>query len=209
MTRREKELCVVLCHHLRILSIDQIARGWWPPNRDARWRARADVNRLAQAKWLIPVTVLARPLLELPLPIFAWVPGDAEPDYSLLEDWCRERWECPAVQTEVAVAGRRALDVFGGSTPGGVKNACQTTHDLHVGEVFLRYRACGLKWRTQWVGEDAVAARWGWKKIPDAVLCDADGSPVRAVDFGGAYRDERLRDFHAACAAKSLPYELW
>ncbi len=57
--------------------------------------------------------------------------------------------------------------------------------------------------------EDAVATRWGWTKIPDAVLCDAAGRPVRAVDFGGAYRDERLRDFHAACAEKSLPYELW
>ena len=69
------------------------------------------MNRLAQANWLTPVTVLARPLLELPLPIFEWAPGNAEPDYSLLEDGCRERWEFPAVQTEVAVAGRRALDV--------------------------------------------------------------------------------------------------
>lgn len=167
------------------------------------------MNRLAQAKWLIPVTVLARPLLELSGPIFAWAPGDAEPDYSLLEVWCRERWDCPAVQTEVVVAGRRAFDVFGGSTPGDVKNACQTTHDLHVGEIFLRYRDGGLNWRERWVGEDAVSARWGWTKVPDAVLCDAAGRPVRAVDFGGAYGDERLRDFHAACAEKSLPYELW
>lgn len=209
MTDRENELCVILSHHVRILSIDQIARGWWPPNRDARWRARAAVNRLAREKWLCPVTVLARPMLELSAPIFEWAPGDPEPAFTLLENRCQERWECPAVQTEVVVAGRRALEVFGGSTPGDVKNACQTTHDLHLAEIFLRYREAGLNWREQWVGEDVIAARWEWKKLPDAVLCDKGGNPVRAVDFGGAYRDERLRDFHVMCATKSLSYELW
>ena len=111
--------------------------------------------------------------------------------------------------TEVAFAGRRSLEVFGGSSPGDVKNPCQTTHDLHLAEVFLLYRAAGLDWRELWVGEDSIAARWGWPKIPDAVLCDALGHPVRAVDFGGAYREDRLREFHRSCAAQTLPYELW
>lgn len=209
MTGREKELCVVLCRHSRMLAIDQFARGWFPANRDARWRARAEVYRLAQAEWVRPVTVLARPLLDLTAPLCVWHPGESPPDFVALERRCQERWELPAVQTEVAVAGRRALAVFGGATSGDVKNPCQTTHDLHVAELFLRYRAAGLGWRTQWVGEDAIAARWGWKKLPDAVLCDAAGDPARAVDFGGAYGQERLRDFHAACAAVPLPYELW
>ena len=148
-------------------------------------------------------------MLELSAPIFEWAPGDPEPAFTLLENRCQERWECPAVQTEVVVAGRRALEVFGGSTPGDVKNACQTTHDLHLAEIFLRYREAGLNWREQWVGEDMIAARWEWKKLPDAVLCNKGGNPVRAVDFGGAYGDERLRDFHVMCATKSLSYELW
>jgi len=168
MTGREKELCIVLCRHLRILSIDQIARGWWPSSRDARWRARADVKRLAQSKWLIPMTVLARPMLQLTAPIFEWKAGDPPPDFPLLETLCRERWIFPAVQTEVAVAGPRALEVFGGATPGDLKNACQTTHDLHMGELFLRYRDAGLDWRVQWVGEDTIATHWGWKKTRPA-----------------------------------------
>ena len=209
MTGRELELATVLCQAVRLLSLEQIAREWWPPNRDARWRARADVNRMSQAKWLLPIQVLARPLLELTAPLLEWTPEEVEPDFAVLERRCQERWTAAAIVTEVVIADRRAIATFGGSIPSGLKNPCQTTHDLHLTEIFLRYRRAGLNWRERWIGEDEIAARWQWKKLPDAVLCDTDGQPLKAVDFGGAYRAERLQDFHESCAARSLPYELW
>ena len=209
MTARVIELATVLCHSVRLLSIAQIAREWWPAGRDALWRARADVNRLSQANWLMPIQVLARPLLELSVPLIDWTPGNDVPDFSAVERRCQERWTTPAVVTEVAIADRRSHAVFGGSVPAGLKNPCQTTHDLHVAEIFFRYRRAGLNWRERWVGEDAIAARWKWKKLPDAVLCDDEGHPSKAVDFGGAYRQERLQEFHEVCAGLSLPYEMW
>ncbi|MEJ7637234.1 MAG: hypothetical protein WKF75_04390 [Singulisphaera sp.] len=47
------------------------------------------------------------------------------------------------------------------------------------------------------------------QKLPDAILHDGEGRPRLAIEFGGSYQAVRIADFHADCAARTLPYELW
>ena len=37
----------------------------------------------------------------------------------------------------------------------------------------------------------------------------ADARPKLVLEFGGAYDKRRVEDFHADCAKRRLPYELW
>ena len=67
----------------------------------------------------------------------------------------------------------RGLAVFGGSTPGKIKNLCQVTHDLHVAAVYLTYRHRWPHDARCWVGEDFLAPFRRKQKLPDAMLVNA------------------------------------
>jgi hypothetical protein len=83
------------------------------------------------------------------------------------------------------------------------------THDLQVAEIFLRYRACGLDVLQCWVGEDVFPRRWRTTARPDALLLDAQGKFLRAVEYGGDYTPQRMWTLHRALAYVGLSYEIW
>ena len=81
------------------------------------------------------------------------------------------------------------------------------THDLHVSEVFLRYRSMGRQ--HEWCSEDQLAKGWPIRERPDAVLVDDDRDIVRAVEYGGDYSAERLAELHSGFSSVGLNYEIW
>lgn len=205
ITDRDREIVGTLLEKVRMVSHPQAASTWWRGNTRAAARR---LRRLAAGGWVIGERLLARPLLALDAPLFAWEPGDPPPDYGRLSYRAQARWREPAVPTLVWYAGPVAAARLGGHARGAVKNHCQVTHDLHVAALYLKLLRSGDPRATAWVGEDALPPGLLGSYVPDAVLMHR-GMPVRAIEFGGAYPPERFERFHEHCSFDQLPYEIW
>ena len=59
-----------------------------------------------------------------------------------------------------------------------------------------------------WVSEATLAAEREGQVLPDAAIVNRDGSP-RLSSKSRPLPESTLERFHADCAARSLPYELW
>ncbi len=209
MTVRDEEILVPLCFKVRFFSLEQIARTWWTDKAREIRRARQRLLMLADDGWIKPTTVLARPLLDLAEPIFQWQPGMAGADFIAISRALRRRWKMPARKVEVFLASQKAAAVLGGTALGLVKHLCQATHDLHVSEVFLFYLQNRPELATLWVGEDTVVADSAGAKRPDALLRGEHGKVLRVVEFGGAYKPNRVQALHEHCLEQNHPYEIW
>jgi hypothetical protein len=163
---------------------------------------------LVREGWLREFRALSRSLLPLDRPQAVWEPDGAAPEFGPLSWRLRSRWSGSAQIRRVFTVGPRAAGLFA-ATSAGIRNSCQVTHDLHVTGVLLRLLASCPAAASLWQGEDAFASERKHEKRPDALLVGPDGIPLRAIEFGGAYPPERLRDFHDDCVARRLPYEIW
>ena len=192
MTAREEEILKALCSKVRFFSLEQIARTWWSDQPREIRRTKTSLMHLVERSWLNHTTVLARPLLGLEAAVIDWHPNNSTPDFSVISRTLQLRWKKPANKIEVFLAGPRSAAIFGGNVLGVVSNLCQTTHDLHVSELFLRFRSSRDRKHS---------------KRPDAVILDEQGEVERAVEFGGAYKPDRVRAFHQDW--RTVPYTLW
>lgn len=206
MITRDEEIVRTLANAVRVMSLQQIAREWWTDTRWGRSRATRTLDELAVEDLLHVRRVLSRPIKQLKSPIFNWEVGDGQPNFAQLSaELHRRAMRSPAMVT-IVFATRRSVTLFGGNRLPTIK-LTQTTHDLHVSEVFLHYRQSGRK--RQWLSEDQLPADWPIRERPDAVLCDDDGQIVRALEYGGDYPAERLANLHDGLAWAGLSYELW
>lgn len=209
MTDRDWDLIDCLCRRVRLFSLDQVACAWWSADaRNAR-RARARLRSLAEKSWVRLASVLARPLLELAEPVFVWVPGAPGPDAAEVSRRLRRRWKAPVGSTDVVLAAAKAMAIHGGKFRASPVNPCQSTHDLHVAELFLRYRQNDPDRANHWLGEDALPRSFNFGKRPDVAIKGASGEIVEIVEFGGAYQSKRVRAFHAEWSPLCIPYSLW
>lgn len=192
---------------VRLLRLEQVARGWC---RGHTGNARRLLGPLCRDGWLRRIDVLARILPPPAGPACRWAPGDPPPDLGTVAYRLQGRGQGRAVQTIAAfVATGRAARLLGGHRDGTLKNAVQATHDLGLAEVYLHYRTHRPELLASWRGEDLIAADRRGEKLPDALLVDTRGRPLRAVEYGGTYGRDRLEAFHRDCAARGLPYEVW
>lgn len=207
---RDLDILDALNAKVRILSLAQLAAAWWTPTPTGRKNAAKRLAALVEAKLLRREIVLARPLLALESPEYAWFPGERPTAFGPLSWRLQARWSGHPHRTAVYLAAPRALALLGGAAPGAIKNLCQVTHDLHVGVIYLTYRRRWPVDAARWHGEDAVARdRRQRETLPDALLVSAAGEPYRAVEFGGSYSRARLATFHHYCGERGLPYEIW
>ena len=207
-TDRDSELLDALAFRVRMLSLEQIAGAWWGGSSDPRRFARRRLGPLSRAGLLEEREVLARPLLDLSAPEFAWSPGDPGPDVEAISYRLKSRWTEKARRTPVFIATKRTLAELGGA--GGKLPALgQETHDLHMGTIYLRRLREDPAAAEAWVGEDVFAPKRRGQKLPDAVLLGPAGEVTLAVEFAGSYGSERVAHFHEDCAERGTPYELW
>lgn len=144
-------------------------------------------------------------------PIFAWSPGQAGPDCGAL-CWRLEHRRQRLAPQRVRVYWATALALkLMGSSGTGLRQPMQIEHDLGTSAVFLRHWQQDPDVAQKWLGEDLYRLSYRPKgKVPDAVLCDADGNVTKAIEVGSAaYSAARLGAFHRHCAKLLLPYELW
>lgn len=209
LSTRDLDVLAVLSFHVRVLTLSQIAATWWRATSVGEKNAGRRLAQLRTTLWLQRERLWAQPFLPLHAPVHCWDLGDAEPHPGRIAWKLRMRWSGNPRKMLVWFATRRGVRHFGGTTPGQIKNRCQLTHDLHVASVYLLYRRHWPALAAQWLGEDGLAPERRGQKLPDAVLVDQDGRPWRAIEFGGSYSARRVAAFHADCAARNLPYELW
>jgi hypothetical protein len=204
----QEELSVIraLALQVRLVTAEQLAKGWFAGFVDAAARAETLIGRLRKASFIDRIVSEAHPLLEQVRPLFSWKVGTAHPeDREILAvaEQSRARWRLPHVPVEVFRAGKRACRAFGAFVDARRIKHCEVTHDLHLTEVFIDYRRRRPRLAAQWLGEGAFP-KLGLSilgmKDPDAYLLDSCGVGLRVIEYGGSYEAEHLRAFHRHCA---------
>lgn len=206
-TPRDLEWLEVLTLRVRFLSLAQMARTWWEDSPAGRANAKARLQILARAGLITFFRVMAHPEINLVRPVYAWQPGQAEPNFGAASYRLQSRWRQTAVTTPCVMASRAAGQRFGGHG-GRLPRQSEQTHDLHLGALFLQYRQWHPALMRYWIFEERLREeKSAGEKLPDALWRLPEGE--RVIEFGGAYSKDKLARFHEHCAEKGLPYEMW
>lgn len=193
-----------------MMSHRQIANSWWRGLTHAEESARRRLRQLHDARLVKCVRVMARALPAMPEPVLQWSPQASVPDFGSIAWKLQSRWTTEPKQTTVWFATKKATQLFGGKSPGRIKQEYQATHDLGVSETYLILRQQRPSLAEHWIGEDELAPHRRGQKLPDAVIATQPRKrPDLVLEFGGAYDKPRLIDFHADCEQRGLPYEIW
>lgn len=113
----------------------------------------------------------------------------------------------------------KGASVYGGRGRNRYTKLSQATHDLHVTELYIRFRAEEPDLADSWVGEDLIALdQRKFEKLADAEL-RADDRTLRYLEFGGRYGAREVRNKHeyfsgaplrpGASRRPPVPYEIW
>lgn len=210
LVSRDDEILRTLALKVRLLSLDQVAAGWWEPTEAGRMNARRRLAQLASEGLMTRLRVQARPLPPLLAPVLTWQPGHSTPDLGAVA-WClQSRWKDGPRETPVYIATRRGANQYGGRGRGELRRVFQATHDLGVSAMYLKLHASNRKDADDWIGEDILSPHRRGQKLPDAILAESPESRPRLVlEFGGAYDTARVSSFHESCVEDAVPYELW
>ena len=207
LTMRDEEILTALTLRVRFLSLAQIARTWWSEASQPEAAALARIKLLRRAGLLQPFHAMAHPELALVAPIILWQPGEAVPNFGAASYQLISRWTQTVIATPSVIATSGAGNRFGGSG-GRFPRQSEHTHDLHMGALFLQFRQRFPNLMPYWISEERLREeKSAGEKLPDALLRTPDSA--RVIEFGGAYRKEKLARFHEHCAGNLLPYELW
>lgn len=209
---RDREVLDALTNRVRVLSFDQLTRAWWGSGEGAAASARRRLGKLEAEGLLERYPVMAHEPPGFDEVLVRWRPGDGEPDLRRLANRLRRRWPSAPRSSSAIVATKRAAHRFGGH--GGRKpRPSEISHDLALGELYLRLRADAPERASRWRSEASLAASgWGGRGqvLPDALIePDGGGGAGTVVEFCGSYPLEKLERFHEYCFLGSHPYELW
>lgn len=204
LTPRDRAILVALTQKVRLLSLDQIHRTWWPTATPDTARRRLE----ALSTLVTRMTLNAHPELTLAGPLFTWQPGRPTPPFGALSYRLKKRWNEAPHPTPVYIASPVAARYFGGFG-GKLRRPLQATHDLHVSQVYLRLLIQDPDQAALWVSEERFAPERRREKLPDAVLRDPSGRLLRVIEFGGSYDAAHVARVHQDCVTRALPYELW
>lgn len=193
-TQREEQIVETLSKRVRVLSITQVAREWWPDAADGEGLAKRFLNRLAARGRVRMLRLFARPELIPTEPLVTWQPGLPVPDFGALAYQLRRRRTGPAVETACVI-----------SAFGRPPRPTDTTHDLHLAAVYLLMRRELPTRAATWQFEDSLQKRG--EKLPDARV--RDGKKWTVIECGGEYAPHRLESDHKYCAERAWGYEIW
>lgn len=207
MKAHHREIVSTLAESVRAMTLEQISTQWWTNTRWGKSRAKKSLQALEGSGWIHLQKALFRKIHPPKVPLIEWGPGDAQPALADIARALHRRAVSDAKFATVAYAARRAVVLFGSGPAPSIK-LTQLTHDLNVSEVYLRvfrFREDG----TRWVSEDRLPGDWPMRERPDAVLVDAAGKTVQAIEYGGDYPVSRLQELHVGFAKANLGYQLW
>ena len=219
LTERDTDILEVLTHKVRTLSVGQVSRTWWK-GAGSTAVAKSRLRMLFRDDLINLESAPAHPEIVLTACIVSWEVDGATPDWNAVSYQLQSRWREHPVLTGCVSATKKAAAQFGGYG-GRPSRAVERTHDLHMAQVFLHFRANRPDLACSWISEDQIKyerkvmrpedrrthASNARGKLPDAILRLSSG--VRAIEFGGAYGKDKLQAFHSYCKEHSFPYEIW
>ncbi len=207
LTERDEEILRALSLRVKFFSQRQVGTHWF--DGDAT-NTRRRMNQLRTVGLVERVTLRARSLPDLSQPLISWQPGQGPPEFGKVAHLCSSRWRKRHVQTCTAyIATESASQRYGGRMPGEVKREMQATHDLGVAQIWLQLDLQSPQLADAWCGENLMAHTRQGQKLPDGFLVDSQGQTLCVIEFGGAYDEPRIREFHEDCVERALPYQLW
>ncbi len=209
LTQRDIEILEALTLKIRLFTLDQLGRTWWADTKNPIQSARSRLTQLATVGLVDGYSVMAHPELELTEPICVWTLDKADPDFGAVSYQLQSRWKEVPVQTAVFGATKKAGNQFGG-VGGRRSRAVETSHGIHMSQVYLFYRENYSEQCAQWISEFEIDPRRTKKhgeKLPDAMIVSDDN--VHVIDFGGAYSKSKLSALHDWCLKNKLSYEIW
>lgn len=207
LTERDEEILRALSLRVKFFSQRQVGTHWF--DGDAT-NTRRRMNQLRTVGLVERVTLRARSLPDLSQPLISWQPGQGPPEFGKVAHLCSSRWRKRHVQTCTAyIATESASQRYGGRMPGEVKREMQATHDLGVAQIWLQLDLQSPQLADAWCGENLMAHTRQGQKLPDGFLVDGQGQTLCVIEFGGAYDEPRIREFHEDCVERALPYQLW
>ncbi len=191
------ELLSALTLRVRVFSIIQIARTW--P------KAIASLRRLEAHGLVYSFIAVAHAELLLIDPVIRWTTGDEVPKFGPASYQLRSRWKGSGTPVKCFIATRAAGRMFGGHG-GRYPRESEETHDIHLAAVYLHFRLASPELAASWVHEEEIKRERKQRrgKLPDAFV-----GKNRVVEFGGAYKKEKLMAFHKFCEARHYDYEVW
>lgn len=203
-TQFDQDIVRALTCQVRVLSQEQIQRGWNQPTEVVYPQLARLVksNLIHAAEWIVVPPPIQRTAL------FVWKPGHESPDSWRVSLAARDRWRKPLSRQTVFQATDLAARLFG-SRAGRPSRAIERQHDLLLAEVFVRYRLELPSLTPFWIGEEALPKAEYGVKNPDAFLIDDKSQPRRVIESAGAYSQKQVETFHEFCRLARLPYELW
>lgn len=209
LTHRDIDIIKVLTTRIRVLSLNQIGEYWWASSARPDLLAGRRVEQLESCGLLFAYQAMCHPLLRLESPVILWMPGQQEPEFASAAYQLQVRWCRPPILTNCVIATEEAASRFGGY--GGRRpRLTEQTHDLHLAAVYLKLRQADPSAAMFWKSEAELLTsptRSPSDRLPDALI-DHPAVP-RVVEFGGAYRRDKLVDFHQWCANAGYAYEVW
>lgn len=207
LTERDMDLLDVLTLRVRLLTLRQVTELWWPTGENQRC-ARRRLEGLASENLIQLHRLNVHPLLPVTNPLFAWTPGEAEPDFEQVAALCSDRWTRPAVPMTVCVAANLAANLLGSSAC-GLPHRDHWNKDLRLASVYATYRLQRPTLAAMWIGEHSLPKAGYRIKDPDAFLRSENGQTLRLIQSAGRYSQSQVRSFHEHCETHQLPYELW
>lgn len=205
-TKVETEIMTSLTCQIRVLSQQQLERGWQTEN--ATNALAASIVKLTAAQLIRTEVWNVVPPQIGNVPLFTWKPGAPKPDMWRLSQTIRARWNRPSTTLTVYQATELAGRLFG-SRSGHKIRVIEQRHDLLLAEVFILYRRRLSELAECWVGEEALPMAERGVKNPDAFLFDSLRQPRRVIESAGSYSQSQVETFHEYCRVSRLPYEMW
>lgn len=211
LTPRDETVIWTLTRKVRVLTLEQAARTWWPASPHPPEAATASLMRLEREGLVRLVSIMAHPEIELNAPAFRWEPGGSEPHFGSIAYQLRARWKLPPVSTKVVAATKEAVRRFGGFIGDRLPRAAESTHDIHLTQVYLQILENDPSAAKRWVCEHELYSegRGRHERLPDAVIRPRHrgAEQTLVIEFAGRYAKRKLQEFHAEM--NPYPYELW
>jgi hypothetical protein len=191
-----QEIVEVLATKVRLLTDEQVGEAWFGERARPRASARRALKRLESKGLVKTAWAMAHPRISLDGPLYSYRGSETpEPDFGRLAWKAAHRFKEPVVRAFVAKATKNTMRAFGRESCHRSERTSEITHDIHVSELFLKFRnegSAGL-----WQGEDELTGMVRPDAAVGTVALDFIGSYSKAklIALYGSYLSNGIQDF--------------
>lgn len=201
--RRIDQVVEVLATKVRVLALGQVAEGWFSDLARPKDAARESLRRGAKEGLLATAWGMAHPRVPILAPLYRFE-AEAQtppPIFGRLSWEARRRFSKAPVRTLFAIATNRGKQAYGQTSRHRPIRRSELTHDIHVAEIYLRFRELDPERARLWQGEDQFD---GHLVRPDAVTGDV------AIDFLGKYSSAKIEALERQYRSAGIcVFEFW